>query len=176
MSDLCKLIWCALNGLFLSRATLEAEILVLRHQLSVLRRKSPKRLAFGNVDRLVFAGSIVWLVLRAPADGYTVLLVTSPNAINATLYANLHFNFIRDIAPVAGLTRDPNVLEVNLLVPAKTVVCTEILNPDVMVMKSAQDWKLAARPPPSPWTLRHLRLRSAVFLRLRFAVLALLRG
>ena len=56
MSDLCRLIWCALIGLFRSRTALEAEILVLRHQLNVLRRKSPKRLAFGNVDRLVFAG------------------------------------------------------------------------------------------------------------------------
>jgi len=52
MSDLCRLIWCALIGLFRSRAALEAEILVLRHQLNVLRRKSPKRLAFGNMDRL----------------------------------------------------------------------------------------------------------------------------
>ncbi len=56
MSDLCRLIWCALIGLFRSRAVLEAEILVLRHQLNVLRRKSRKRLAFSNVDRLVFAG------------------------------------------------------------------------------------------------------------------------
>src|SRR5262249_42328218 len=56
MSDLCRLIWCALIGLFRSRAALEAEILVLRHQLNVLRRKSRKRLAFGNIDRLVFAG------------------------------------------------------------------------------------------------------------------------
>ena len=56
MSDLCKLIWCALIGLFRSRAALEAEILVLRHQLNVLRRKSPKRLPFGAVDRLVFVG------------------------------------------------------------------------------------------------------------------------
>src|SRR5207244_8131952 len=54
MSDLCSLIWCALIGLFRPRAALEAEILVLRHQLNVLWRKSPKRLAFGNVDRLVF--------------------------------------------------------------------------------------------------------------------------
>jgi hypothetical protein len=54
MSDLCKLIWCALIGPFRPRAALQAEILVLRHQLNVLRRKSPKRLAFGNVDRLVF--------------------------------------------------------------------------------------------------------------------------
>src|SRR5712692_9065869 len=54
MSDLCKLIWCALIGPFRPRAALQAEILVLRHQLNVLRRKAPKRLAFGNVDRLVF--------------------------------------------------------------------------------------------------------------------------
>jgi hypothetical protein len=53
MSDLCRLIWCALIGLFRPRAAL-AEILVLRHQLNVLRRKSPQRLAFSNVDRLVF--------------------------------------------------------------------------------------------------------------------------
>ena len=56
MSDLWRLIWCALIGLFRSRAALEAEILVLRHQLNVLRRKSSTRLAFSNVDRLVFAG------------------------------------------------------------------------------------------------------------------------
>jgi hypothetical protein len=54
MSDLCSLIWCALIGIFRPRAALQAENLVLRHQLNVLRRKSPKRLAFGDVDRLVF--------------------------------------------------------------------------------------------------------------------------
>src|SRR5262249_61621048 len=56
MRDLCRLIWCAVAVVFRSRAALEVEILVLRHQLNVLRRKSPKRLAFGNIDRLVFAG------------------------------------------------------------------------------------------------------------------------
>ena len=56
MDDLCKLIWCAVIGLFRSRAALQAEILVLRHQLNVLRRKSPKRVAFSNMDRLVFTG------------------------------------------------------------------------------------------------------------------------
>src|SRR5229473_2477008 len=54
MSDLCSLIWWTLIGIFRPRAALEAENLVLRHQLNVLRRKSPKRLTFGNVDRLVF--------------------------------------------------------------------------------------------------------------------------
>src|SRR6516162_11803674 len=52
MSDLCRLIWCALIGIFRPRAALQAEILVLRHQLNVLRRKSPRRLAVGNVDRI----------------------------------------------------------------------------------------------------------------------------
>jgi transposase InsO family protein len=56
MSDLCRLIWCALIGLFRSRAALEAEILVLRHQLNVLQRKSPKRVALSSIDRLVFVG------------------------------------------------------------------------------------------------------------------------
>ena len=56
MSDLCRLIWYALIGLFRPRTALQAEILVLRHQLNMLRRKSPQRLAFANVDRLVFAG------------------------------------------------------------------------------------------------------------------------
>src|SRR5262245_26183066 len=60
--------------------------------------------------------------IRSPPDGYTLLLVTLPaNAINATLYDKLNFNFIRDIAPVAGLTRDPNVMLVNPSFPAKTV-------------------------------------------------------
>ena len=52
MSDLFRLIWYALIGLFRSRVALEAEILVLRHQLNVLRRKSPKRVSFRSIDRL----------------------------------------------------------------------------------------------------------------------------
>ena len=60
-------------------------------------------------------------VTRAPADGYTLLLIGSPQTINTNLYANLNYNFIRDIAPVAGISRVPNVLEVNLSVPVKTV-------------------------------------------------------
>jgi tripartite-type tricarboxylate transporter receptor subunit TctC len=60
-------------------------------------------------------------VVRAPADGYTLLVVNPANAISATLYDNLNYNFIRDIAPVAGIVRVPNVMEVNPSVPAKTV-------------------------------------------------------
>jgi tripartite-type tricarboxylate transporter receptor subunit TctC len=60
-------------------------------------------------------------VVRAPADGYTLLLVTAANAINATLYEKLSFNLSRDIAPVAGIIVVPNVMVVNPSVPAKTV-------------------------------------------------------
>src|SRR5262249_9379337 len=60
-------------------------------------------------------------VVNAPADGYTVLLVNPANGINATLYKKLSFNFIRDIAPVGGIYRVPNVMEINPDVPAKNV-------------------------------------------------------
>ena len=56
MSDLCRLIWCALIGLFRSRAALEAEILLLRHQLNVMQRRSPKRVTFSSVDRELLVG------------------------------------------------------------------------------------------------------------------------
>jgi len=59
--------------------------------------------------------------LRAPPDGYTLLLVTSTNAVNATFYENLNFNFMSDIAPVAGIIRVPFVMEINPSIPAKTV-------------------------------------------------------
>jgi tripartite-type tricarboxylate transporter receptor subunit TctC len=60
-------------------------------------------------------------VIRAPADGYTLLFCMSANAINASLYDNLRFSFIRDTAPVAFIGRIPLVLEVHPSVPAKTV-------------------------------------------------------
>jgi tripartite-type tricarboxylate transporter receptor subunit TctC len=60
-------------------------------------------------------------VVHAPSDGYTLLLVSTPQAINATLYDKLNFNFIRDIAPVAGMIRVANVMVVHPSVPAKSV-------------------------------------------------------
>src|SRR5262245_45034697 len=60
-------------------------------------------------------------VVRAPADGYTLLLITAANAINTTLYEKLSFNFVRDIAPVAGIMVVPNIMVVHPSVPAKTV-------------------------------------------------------
>src|SRR6266704_4667506 len=60
-------------------------------------------------------------VVRAPPDGYTILLASSTNATNSTLYDRLNFDFLRDIAPVAGIIRLPFVMVVNPSVPAKTV-------------------------------------------------------
>ena len=78
-------------------------------------------------------------VVRAPADGYTLLLTTVSNAINATLYEKLNFNFIRDVAPVAGLSREANVMLVNSSDPAKTVpefIAYAQANPGRVVMAS----------------------------------------
>jgi tripartite-type tricarboxylate transporter receptor subunit TctC len=61
------------------------------------------------------------IAAHSPPDGYTVFLVNPANTINATLYQNLTFNFIQDMAPVAGFIRVPNVMEVNPNVPANTV-------------------------------------------------------
>lgn len=60
-------------------------------------------------------------VVKADPDGYTILLVNPANGINATLYKKLNFNFVEDIAPVAGITRSPNIMEVTPSLPVKTV-------------------------------------------------------
>jgi tripartite-type tricarboxylate transporter receptor subunit TctC len=75
------------------------------------------------VDNRPGAGSNIATeaVVRAPADGHTLLLVFTSSAINATLYEKLNFNFIRDIAPVASINRTPLILEAHPIFPAKTV-------------------------------------------------------
>ena len=80
------------------------------------------------------------VVVRAPPDGYMLLMAGTPNAINATLYDNLSFNFIRDIAPVAGIMRYPYIMVVNSSFPAKTVpefIAYAKANPGKINMASA---------------------------------------
>jgi len=79
-------------------------------------------------------------VAKAPPDGYTIILVNPANAINASLYKNLNFNFLRDIAPVGGFIRVPNVMEVHPSVPAKNVaefIAYVKANPDKMNVASS---------------------------------------
>ena len=89
------------------------------------------------------AGSTIGteVVVRAPPDGYTLLMeVMTVNAINATYYANLNYNFIRDIAPVANIVSGPFVMVVNLSVPAKTLpefIAYAKANPGKINMASA---------------------------------------
>ena len=78
--------------------------------------------------------------MRAPADGYTLLYVTTANAINATLYDKLNFNFIRDIAPVGGIIRLPNLVSINPSLPVKTI-------PDLIAYAKANPGKLNSGGP-----------------------------
>jgi tripartite-type tricarboxylate transporter receptor subunit TctC len=104
-------------------------------------------------------------VVRAPADGYTLLLVATSNAINATLYEKLNFNFIRDIAPVASIIDAPLVMEVHPSHPAKTVpefIAYAKANPGKLNMASAGNgssqfaiWRYCAQAGP-----RHLQRQS----------------
>jgi tripartite-type tricarboxylate transporter receptor subunit TctC len=92
-------------------------------------------------NRPVAGGNIgTETVVNAPADGYTLLLATVPNAVNATLYDKLNFNFVRDFAPVAGIIRVPQVVLVHPSVPAKTVpelIAYAKANPGKVNMASA---------------------------------------
>jgi tripartite-type tricarboxylate transporter receptor subunit TctC len=78
-------------------------------------------------------------VVHAAPDGYTLLMVSTPNAINATLYEKLNFNFIRDIAPIAAIIRVPNLMVLHPAVPAKTVpefIAYAKANPGKLTMAS----------------------------------------
>jgi tripartite-type tricarboxylate transporter receptor subunit TctC len=80
------------------------------------------------------------MVVRSPADGYTLLMVAASAAINATLYENLQFNFMRDIAPIASIVRQPQILVVHPSVPATTV-------PELIAYAKANPNKLSFASP-----------------------------
>jgi tripartite-type tricarboxylate transporter receptor subunit TctC len=94
------------------------------------------------VENKVGAGTNIGaeIVVRAPPDGYLLFCASAANAINASLYPNLNFNFIRDMEPVAGIARVPQVMEVHPSVPAKTVpefIAYAKANPGKLNMASA---------------------------------------
>jgi tripartite-type tricarboxylate transporter receptor subunit TctC len=80
------------------------------------------------------------MVVRSPADGYTLLMVAASAAINATLYENLQFNFMRDIAPIASIVRQPQIVVVHPSVPATTV-------PEMIAYAKANSNKLSFASP-----------------------------
>ena len=81
------------------------------------------------VDNRAGAGSNIAAegVVNAPPDGYTLLLVGATNAINATLYEKLNFNFVRDIAPVCGIIRVPLIMEVHPSVPTRQLLSSSLM-------------------------------------------------
>jgi tripartite-type tricarboxylate transporter receptor subunit TctC len=84
--------------------------------------------------------------VRAPPDGYTLLMFGPSNAINATLYNKLNFNFLRDIAPVASIARSPSVMVVNPSIPARTVpefIAYAKSNPEMITMASGGNGSLS---------------------------------
>ena len=81
------------------------------------------------------------IVVNAPPDGYTLLLASIPNAINATLYDKLNFNFIRDIAPVAGILRVPSVMAVNPSVQPRRSPSSSLMPRPI---RARSIWRLAA--------------------------------
>jgi hypothetical protein len=92
-------------------------------------------------------------VVRAPADGYTLLLVTTSSAINTTLFeGKLSYNFLRDIVPIAGIFRVPNVMVVHPSVPAKTV-------PEFIAYAKANPGKINVES-PGAGTSSHLAWRT----------------
>ena len=87
-------------------------------------------------------------VVRAPADGYSLLLASGANAINATLYDKLNFDFIRDIAPVAGVVRTPLVMVVTPSFPAKTIANSSPLPGPIQARST---WLHPAQGAPRIW-------------------------
>src|SRR6202049_4452068 len=109
MRDVCSLICLALIGLFRSRASLQVEILTLRHQLNVLRRKSPQRLTFTSIDRLVFAG-----LYRLAPSMLDALAIVKPATVIRWHRAGFRAYWRRKSRPRGGRPKTP--LEIRHLI------------------------------------------------------------
>jgi hypothetical protein len=97
MREVCSLIWLALVGAFRSRVSLEAENTILRHQLNVLRRKSPKRPTFGMLDRLIFAG-----LYRLAPKVLGALAIVKPETVLKWHRAGYSANMMALVAALGG--------------------------------------------------------------------------
>src|SRR6201998_1245630 len=109
MRDVCSLIWLALIGLFRSRASLQVDVLTLRHQLNVLRRKSPQRLGFTSIDRLVFAG-----LYRLAPGMLDALVIVKPETVILWHRAGFRVYWRWKSRPCGGRPKTP--LEIRHLV------------------------------------------------------------
>ena len=101
-------------------------------------------------------------VVRAPADGYMLLMVGPSNAINATLYDKLNFNFVRDIAPVAPIVRFPYIMMVNPAVPAKTLpefIAYTKANPGIAISALRRKRSYKTISGPQKFNLPHVASR-----------------
>jgi tripartite-type tricarboxylate transporter receptor subunit TctC len=117
-APLCRFLPCPGCG-----ADNRPRLRAVRRHLSEPAGEACGRLCGGRADRSPGAGSNIATeaVVKAAPDGYTILIVATGNAINTSFYDKLPFDFVRDIAPVAGLARVPSVMAINPAVPAKTV-------------------------------------------------------
>ena len=88
--------------------------------------------------------------MRASPDGHTLLMVTGSNAVNATLYKNLNYNFIRDIAPVIRVTRGPLLMAVNSSFPAKTVLSSSAMPRPI---RARSTWRRLEVEVPRIWSV-----------------------
>jgi hypothetical protein len=139
MGGLCKLIWWAVVGLFRSRISLEAENLVLRHQLNVLRRKSPARSAFSGVDRMVFAG----LYALAP-NALDALKIVKPDTVIRWHRAGFR-GYWRWKSRARG-GRPSTAADIRKLIGVMPVAATVIGDRHVRTVLTAHDMPAESRP------------------------------
>ena len=144
MRDMLKLIWWVVIGLFRSRASLEAEIVALRHQLNVLRRKSTKRLAFSNFDRLIFAG-----LYRIAPNVLNALVIVKPETVIGWHRAGFRLFWRWKSRSRSGRPKVP--LEIRQLIRDMSLANPLWGAPRSMANSSSSASKLARPRSPNTW-------------------------